>query len=60
MCHKELRIHLWEVLNVFEIKKVFQVPKYKIDEISLPFFGGGPRITHLEFSVKIPNNAKKC
>ena len=60
MGHKELRIHLWEVLNVFEIKNFFQVPKYKTDEISLPFFGGGPRIAHLEFRVKITNNAKKC
>ena len=43
---------------MFETKKIFQVPKSKTDEISLPFSGGGPKMAHLEFRGKMPKMAK--
>ena len=55
--HKRLRIDLWQVSNVFDTKKIFQVPKSKTDEISLPFSGGGPNMAHLEFREKMPKMA---
>ena len=48
---------------MFETKKIFQVPKSKIDEILLPFSGGGPKMAHLEFRGKMPKiakNGKNC
>ena len=39
-------------------QKNFQIPKSKIDEISLPFSGGGPKMAHLEFRGKMPKIAK--
>ena len=48
MSNKGLGIDLWEVWKMFETKKNFQVQKSKIDEISLPFSLGGPKMAHLE------------
>ena len=57
MSNKALGIDLWRVWKMFETKKIFQIPKSKTDEISLPFSGGGPNMAHLEFREKMPKMA---
>ena len=58
MSNQGLRIGLWEVWKMFETKKLFQIPKSKTGEISLPFSGGGPKMANLDFRGKMPKMAK--
>ena len=58
MSNKDLGIDLWKVWKMFETKKIFQIPKSKTDEFSLPFSGGGPKMANLDFRGEMPKMAK--
>ena len=40
-------------------KNNFHVQKFKTNEFSLPFSGGGPKMAHLEFRGKMSKLEKK-